>query len=232
MTEYNNQQRPQRKKISLDHPKLHLTALNGIGKKASLQLQIQGNNPRFVVWVNDPTYTENYGKIMAKLDTPAFFGVIQMLEDAIAAPGKFRMKLDNLETTWQNNKPGPARVSSSIIVGKEEDGVIYITVSAPRAPNIKFLFSVHEWHHFINADGSPLSPGDASVKWVQSRIRIWTALLPHLLVTEYEQPKPKEGQGQGGGGGYGGNRQQGGNGGGNGGGSAAVETEISADEVW
>jgi len=228
---------PPRKKTFLDHPKLHLRAPNGTGNSfASLQWQLVNSNPRIVVWTNDPNDTIDYGKINANMDAPTLFALFRLIEKAIAAPGKFRDKIDNLNFTFNGGKrsDSPAVVSSTII-SKDDAGLISLMISAPRRPQIKFDFINPDFHHFIHTDGSPFEKAEASQLFAEAYIDLLKHVFTQLMVTEYVEPPPREPKGGGGNnyGNRGGNeRQSGGNrsaGNGGGGGGGRQEATVGDD---
>jgi hypothetical protein len=219
-----------RKKIALDNNKLSMRAPNSKGKMAGLNWMLVKNNPRLVVYTNDPEDTTDYGKITAALDAPTFFAFVQLLRQAIAAEGKFREKIDNSNFTFPGGKRSETpSVVSSLIVGRDEDGLIWISVSAPRRPQIKFHFINPDFHNFLHNDGTPYTKAECSVLYAKSYATLLELVMAHLLVSEYVAPEPKPDQG-GNRGGYGGNR--GGGGGGNSGGSAPKADDFGDDVGW
>ena len=200
-----------RVKNGLDNNKLNLTAVNSKGKKASLLWQLMNNNPRIVVYTNDPDDQTNYGKIPAKIDAPIFFAFMNLIEQAINAPGEFKGKIDNSNFTWNGGKRAETpTVESSLLAGKDADGVVWVAVSAPSRPQIKFPFINPEFHSFVHKDGTAYSKAETSVLMAKSYLDVLRLMMAQLLVKDYVEPKPKEEKGSNrgsSGGGYGGQRQ-------------------------
>lgn len=227
---------PPRAKNALDNAKLKLYSPNSKGKMASLALQLVKNNPRIVVYTNDPEDTVDYGKITANMDMLTFFALMQLITTAANAPGEYREKIDNKNFTWgggqRSEKPS---IVSSTIVSKDAEGVVYISISAPRRPVIKFQFGENEYHNFVKSDGTPLSKAEGSQRVALGWVNLMEKVMAHLAVVEYVEPEPKQqgggggfnrgGQGGGGGNSYGGNR-------GGGGGKPAVEDSMDDIESW
>lgn len=224
-----------RAKNALDNSKLKLYAPNSKGKKASLALQLVKNNPRIVVYTNDPEDTIDYGKITANMDMLTFFSLLQLITTAANAPGEYREKIDNKNFTWAGGQRSekPAVVSSTII-SKDAEGVVYISISAPRRPVIKFQFGENEYHNFVKSDGTPLSKGEGSQRTALGWVILMEKIMAHLAVTEYVEPeqKPEGGGGFQRGGGGGGGNNYGGNRNGGGGGKPAVEDSMDDIESW
>lgn len=221
-----------RKKIPLDNTKIHLSAPNQKGKRASMQFGLINNNPRITVFTNDPDDTQDYGKIVAALDAPTFFAYIGAIHNAIKATGKWRVKFDNKKTSWSGGKPSEAPVvTSSLLVGRDEDGTIWTSVSAPRRPNIKFVFGPSEFHSVVDGDGAVYDKAKLSQMYAEAHAQMLSQLMAGLLITEYVPPKPKEdgGNNRGGqdrGNSGGGNRQQ------SSGGNNASADDMENDIPW
>lgn len=229
---------PPREKNALDNSKLKLYAPNAKGKMASLAIQLVKNNPRIVVYTNDPEDTVDYGKITANMDMLTFFALLQLITTAANHQGEFREKIDNKNFTWpggqRSEKPS---VVSSTIVSKDAEGVVYISISAPRRPVIKFQFGENEYHNFIKSDGTPLSKGEGSQRVALGYVSLMEKIMAHLAVVNYVEPEQKQAGGSNGGGfnrggGGGGYNRGGGQGGGNyGGGGGQAKAEDSMDDI-
>ena len=241
--------RKERAKTALDNNKLNLYAPTPghNGKSARLIWGLYSNNPRITVYTNDPNdqdASKNYGKISANLDAPTFFAVLNMLTKAVdpATPADWRMKIENSNFIFPGGKRSEKPVVvSELIVGKDKDGTIWISVVDFKKdrPRIKFVFGKSDFHRYIHGDGTPLTDAETSVLYAQAYIKMLQIMMGNMLVSCYVEPEPKPQQnrgGSGGGGGYnrgggggsnygGGNRSGGGGGGGSYGGDE-VEPDI------
>jgi hypothetical protein len=190
---------PMRPKNALDNNKLNLSAVNSKGKRASLLWQLVNNNPRIVVYTNDPDDQIEYGKISAKIDAPTFFAFMNLIEAAINATGEYKAKIDNSNFSWSGGKRAETpTVESSLLAGKDTDGVVWVAVSAPRRPQIKFQFINPEFHSFVHKDGTPYEKAEMSVLMAKSYLDVLRLVMAGLLIKEYVEPKPKEERGGGG----------------------------------
>lgn len=216
----NNSRFPERKKMVLDNEKLRLRAPNAKGKMASLNWGLYSNNPRLTVYTNDPDDTVDNGVIRAALDAPTFFAFLELLSEAINSREAFRKKIDNLNFTFPGGRRSETpSVVSSLIIGREDDGTIYISVAAPRRPVVKFPFTNPDFHNFYHGDGTQYSKADISNVYARSYLRMLSTLMTVAMDTNYTPPKPREDNGGGfkgksGGGGYGGGNKGGSYGGG------------------
>lgn len=201
-----------RKKIALDNPKLTMYAPNSVGKSARLAWGLVDNNPRITVHTNDPNDSNNdYGRISAHLDATTLYAIFELLKATIDAPGKCRDKIDCLKYTFPNGKRSDKpSVTASVVVGKDENGVIWISLSAYQRPQIQFKFSNPDFHHFIHEDGTRFTHNEVSVLYAKAYINLLERMYAHVLVTEFKEIERKPNGGGNGGGGY----NRGGDGGG------------------
>jgi hypothetical protein len=218
-----------RKKTPLDNKKLQMSAKNQEGKFASLQWGLFANNPRITVYTNvDSDRDTNYGKISANMDTPAFYGFLNLLRQAIDfIPGtggkdEFKNSIENKNFIFPGGKRSEKPVvQSELFVGKDKEGVLWMGVMAKDRPRIKFNFQLSDFHLLKHGTGEYYSAAEASKVAAEAYWNILTEMLAHMQVSHWEEPIPKEG-GQGGGGfnrgggGGGGYNRGGGQGGGGG----------------
>lgn len=247
---------PPREKNVFDEPKLDLKTPNSKGKMATLKWGIFKNNPRLTVYTNDPDDTTDNGRISANLDAKTFYAFLQLLSRAIKSDVEFKAKIDNKNHIFAYGKRSEEAVLvSSLWVGRDADGVVWISITAPKHPSIKFAFANSDYHFFYHTGGEQFTKADYSQIYAEAYLTMLTELMGVAMVHHYIAPEPRpEGQGggkggfQGGGnrggggggsyGGGGGNRggqQGGGGGGGNPAPRAAPEAALAAegfDEGW
>lgn len=188
-----------RKKVALDNKKLSLYAPcpSAPGKISSLSWRLVSNNPRIDVYTNDPadmTERNKNGLISAALDAPVFFSLMQILYQTIDAPGVIRNKIENKNFIFPGGKRSDKPViTGEIIVGKDEDGVIWISVLAydKERPKIKFQLLPTDFHNYFHGDGSVYGKGEISKLYAKGFIRLLEGIMTHLLVTEYVEPEKK-----------------------------------------
>lgn len=204
---------PPRKKIALDNRKLSLFAPcpSAAGKVSSLSWRLVSNNPRICVYTNDPadmTEKNGNGLIAAALDAPVFFMLMKMIGKVIdAAPGH-REKIENKNFIFPGGKRSEKPVVvSEIIVGKDEEGVVFLSVVAydKSRPRIKFDLLPNEFHALYHKSGEQFTKAEASALYAQGYLKCLEGLMTHLLVTEWVEPERKDNDRQGG---RGGNQQR------------------------
>lgn len=208
-----------RTKIALDNSKLNLSAPSTEqGKTASLTWGLVKNNPRITVWTRDSqdmTEKNGNGKIQAELDSPILFSIIETLDKLIGeAPGT-RYKLENSNFTWFGGKRSDApAVLTELWVGKDKEGYVYLSLTAPNRPIIKFRIAPSSFHTWYTHSGEKVSPEELCKTYVKGYLNILRGIYNHLAVTDFvdvqAEKAAKQGQGNGGGKQWGNNNQSGG----------------------
>lgn len=221
-----NFQAPQRKKNALDNAALRLYAPNNTGKNASLSVAVRKNGAQITVWTNDPNDTKDNGKISAQLSLPYFQTLLEMLRAAATATAEWKHFIECKGYIFPGGKKSEQPVvTARIVVGRDADGTVYISVTAQGRPNIKFVMTPGGFNSIRNADGSEVSMGFLTSIYALGWASTMQTLLLQLAVIEYEEPAPRQQGGYGnnqrggGGNGYGNNGGGGNGGGGNNGGS-------------
>lgn len=206
---------------ALNARKMKLNAPNAAGKFAGMTLRLHNNNFRIQVYTNDPNDPQR--KAITASMTPVIFSVmLEMVKEAIAAPGKYQNVINNLGHKYNGSQRSEKpEVLSRTHVLKDDAGVIYLSIVEHGRPNIKFPLINDQWHSFLDGDGNAMEKGTASNLYARGWYSLWSKLAAHALIAYFTEEEQKEKQGgNGGGGGWKNNNGGGGrfNGGGNGGG--------------
>ncbi len=223
--------KPQDKRKTVFLTRLSLTAPcpGASNIKSTLYWAVFDGNPRLVVKTNDPADTVSYGKITAAFD-PWNVGVIkQTLQKALDAKEAWKMKVA-LKNTYRGNQnfDSPQHIND-IVIGKDAEGVVYMSVIEQDRPQIKFPLLPSEYVQYIHADGTPLTPAESSAIFTAGYIDIIIPTITNVIgevaieqsnnPTEFRSPGGPGRPNNGGGEGYQkkpwqGNNNQGGGGGG------------------
>lgn len=192
-------------KNALSEVKLRLSAepVNGSKRRPSLAVDVAKNQPRLNVYTNIEG-DKNNGAVRAAMDTITFFAFLQALQDAIDAPGDYKVLIENSNHTFNNGKRSaePELVSKTHVC-KDKDGCIFISVTDGKVTPVKFYFGSSQYHNFFIA-GQPMGKDQCSVLHAKAWLRMMQQLLPAVLAATYEEPEQKDYNGNGGnkGGGY------------------------------
>jgi hypothetical protein len=207
----NNQKAPNM--LSDFKMKLSAPPVNGANKAAAFQVGIYKNNPRFIVRTNVEG-DKNYGKIEAPMDVFTFFAAMNTITEVANSEGETHYSIENHDYIYPGGKrsDSPVLVSTTHI-GKEQDGRVYIAVTANNRPKVKFYFESPMYHFIKGKDREAIPASKDSRAYALAWVDAMSRLVPLIMKDEFVPYVPKN-QRQGGGSNWGGN-----NGGGNWGGS-------------
>lgn len=204
----------------LDDRKLRLSAPppSGRGRRPVMFVTVVGGNPRINVYT-EVENDKNGGKIVAKKDALAFFHLLETLEHVIATPEASRWIMENKVPDEKEGggdggfqKKGPPVVDTKTVVGRDEHGVIYLSViSADKErPKIIFPFGNQYFHTLMRRDSPDQTLDNRTISEMAARawLRLMRAAVSQILVdaaakkgAEKAARKAAEGGGDSGGGG-------------------------------
>jgi hypothetical protein len=192
---------PERIKNALDNVKLNLSAKCPAdpSKWSSLIWGIHANNARLTVWTNDPNDTgesKGYGKIVANIDLPMFFMFTTKLDEVANHVGEVKYTFQIKGYTFFGGKRSDSQVvMSELWVGKDKDGLVWMSLTMRDRPRIKFVFGLSLFGCLLKGDGTPLTDSEISVMDAKGRCKILENMIPTLAVNNYVPPVKKENKG-------------------------------------
>jgi hypothetical protein len=240
-----------RVKNALDNRKLQLLTPcpTAAGKTSALQVGVFAQEKfgepfvRVTVFTRDPEdqgERNDYGKIQAEFEPPAFYAFLEALDRIAKGPAgtedKIKWEVKGI-TFFGGKRSDTPQVKAEVHFGKDADGTVWIGVMKPNRPKIKFSFGITDFHNLVHKTGEQVSRAECSEYFALGWTKMLRDLLPAFIISLYKDV-PWDPQGNKGGGQGGGQRQWNNNGGGgqggNGGGqprqqAAAVET--SDDDI-
>lgn len=209
-------QKPVPAKTALAHEKLRLSTQCPVDPKrwSSLSIQIWENNPRFVVYPNDPNASDDAKTITAAVTPIQLEGVLQMIERAARSTDKFKeIVILPFYDKEQQREIEKARIS----VTKDATGLVSIAITNGKALKVSFPFGFDKYFRLLHANGDAFTEAETSVPAALAFADAMKRIVTEVYVTNYnhvERARPQQnGKGnfnRGGGGGY----NRGGNGGG------------------
>lgn len=206
-------EKPTYSKNALDEMKLRLNGdiVKGARRPASLSMLMFGNQLRVSCYTNLENDV-NRGRIEAKMDSITAYAFMQMIRDAINyQPGE----KTSLECrTVQNGDFRNPVLETTLVVGRDQEGVIYIGVISAdsQRARLKFPLAPTNFHSLCGPDNKPLGQAKVSELYSRAYVTLMENLCANVLDTHFREPPPRPQGGQRGGNGGGFNR--GGNGGG------------------
>jgi uncharacterized membrane protein YgcG len=214
MSDFN--QPPPRPKTVLNHRSLSMYAPNGEGKFSNLSFDIKKNDVLITVRTNIPADANNdYGRLQAQVPLDKFYTFLEMVEAAALADQPFRWAYEHKDRKFigQGKMTDGPVLLYRLVVGREENGVVYISVVLEKRPNIKFSFLNDTKTTFKDSDGNEMPKNLESKFLALGKIKAIREFVGVVVKELYKHPEPKQqnggggnwnrnGGGQGGSGGY------------------------------
>lgn len=145
------------------------------------------NNPRATVFTNiEQDQHNNKGMIAGKIDAPIFYTFAQMIGQAVAAPAGWRRGIKNFgHGPQQNGRRGEKVHQSTMVVGKDEQGVIYLAVldQDRNRPNLQFALQPHRRYVVLDEQGNQLDPSRSSALMAT----VFKVALPRVMAKHVNQ---------------------------------------------
>lgn len=187
------QEQPVDRIIEIDRLSLFAPALEGETRSPRLAWCIYKGNPRLTVFTNTKSDSVSNGVISAPMDPRTFFTFLERLKQlADGEPGK-KGKISCMTTGRDENGNGSATgekvLLSELVYGKDDQGIVWISIVAKDRPRIKFEHHISDFHEIFHGDGSPCSKSESSVAHAKATIRLAEEIYP-MLIKEWNDNKP------------------------------------------
>lgn len=216
-----NQNQTTRDRHALGDFRAHLLAdvQPGAMKQPRLSVYYHKNKMVMEVRTNVPSDMDGRerGVIRAEMDPTTFFCFLAMLAETIKNPPAPRPEgIKVLRPDFQKNNGGEPVMEAQIVVGKNAEGVVYMSLLSANKdrPRIMFPFHPGKFVQFIGNDGNPKTNAQISEVYANAKLIEWEGLVPQYLYDRFVAEEFKRDGQQGGQGGGGGGYQRGGGGGG------------------
>lgn len=178
----------------------------------SLITKVVNGNPRFLLYLNHPGSKPN--GLPVAFD-PAIFGMLTealLLITEKAEADKITMAV---KATYENGiKLDKPKVVSTVTVGRNTDGIIYLAIHIKGEPQAEFHFLPSFFAELLGADGEKLNRATASTLAAKGWVNMITKMVyTYITLCTKEPPKreapaPSYGESYGSGGGYNTNTEQ------------------------
>jgi len=191
-----------------DNPNLHILtpSKKDPQKNARLSTGYYRNCPTINVWTADPEdrareKASNYGRIIATFDIGHFRILMELIRELALDPTlETKKKVSGKAYLFPNGQrtDNPVLVSETY-VGKDKDGLMFISVIAKDRPIIKFIFDGHTYafNSLAHSDGSPLTKQEVSkyhaISWSKTQEDLMVHMTNTMIWTkETEEAKKNE----------------------------------------
>ena len=160
------------------------------GKRSRLAWSVRDGNPRVTVYTNIPTDTIQKGVLSAPMNPETFFIFLDLFEKVALGDNGIKYKIDCYTSFRKEDGTYTDKtLQSELWFGKDDQGVIWISVNAPSRPKIKFDFKVYDYHKIYKGDGTQISESEASALQALAVIKAMRNIYVPL-VGALKQPNP------------------------------------------
>lgn len=212
----------ERKPNILDDKKYSLTAprIDGAKMPPKLSFSVYKGNPAVVAYTNVPG--EDTKPIRCAFSGPGMGMLFALMDKVIAHQGACQFQVPLMK-----GKPSELRTNSTLVVGKDDDGVIYMAPKADGRRPVKFRMLPDLYHQLVKQDGTEFTKAEYSELYAPGYLRAIEPILFKQCDATYEKQTFQGGGNKGGwnkgnnGGGYNNN-----NSGGNFGGSKDFDNDF------
>ena len=141
-------------------------APNAEGKRSKLVWGIRNGYPRITVFTNDPN-DKGPGIVNSVISAPVDMATMHifltLLEQIATGPNDIKNKVDCFTLKWVDGQRTDERILlSEIWIGKDSEGMVWISLIAPARPKIKFTYRVSDWHGIYKTDGVQMTEAEGS----------------------------------------------------------------------
>jgi hypothetical protein len=134
-------------------------APNAEGRNSNLQWGHYRGNPNITVWTG---IVGDKKPIQARMDISTFRQLVSMVKQLINGEITKGISIENDTIDKRDDPDNKTRTTQSVtLVGRDAEGLVWISVQEKERPKIVFHFKLSDWHR-IKIDGQPLDAKKAS----------------------------------------------------------------------
>ncbi len=174
--------------LELDKLALYTKPASANDRTAKLVWSVVFNHPRLTLFTNKKELEnkENgWGRIIARLDILVAQSIIESLRSMVDAEPGTRMVIKNINYPINEGKRSETPVHvNDVILGKDKEGLIWISVVEENKPNIKFNIIFSDYHELFHGDGTAFTAKESS----ELATKAYCNILEKMLSSSYFLP--------------------------------------------
>jgi len=172
----------------------------GDGKYGQLTWSVRNGYPRIVVFTDssrEKTEKFDYNTMVtASFDYVTIITAIDIFAALIESPNNTKRQIQCYNSKFENGqKTNDIILQSTVELGKDADGIMYIAVIAEGKRKIKFDIKPKDnskWTKYLDGDGQPLDHSSVSKIYAKSYIEQARRLIQHQMKLDTSKEKIKE----------------------------------------
>lgn len=154
----------------------------------SLMFTVTNGNPRFRLYLNEVPGGGDNNSHPVTLDPYIFGQLIEALRDISTRKEADKVTV-NCMVSWERGvKLDEPSLAASVTVGRNTDGIMYLTVAVKGQKQCVFHFQQSYWGRLIGANGEELDKARASNYVARSWGNLLAAMLPVFMVARVVDP--------------------------------------------
>lgn len=163
------------------------------GARSRLTWGLMNGNPRITVFTNDPSDTVDNKVIPFNMTFEILYMVFSIMEKTAKHQGEIKHGFEYSRRVYENNKPTNETVRvSKLVIGKDSEGICWMSVVAPNRPNIKFDFNIGTQTTICDQNGAPLRDDFISAGTMLGTVTGLKAAYGGILTEIFMNPPPRE----------------------------------------
>lgn len=117
----------------------------GATKRPQFRVKVMGNVPRLMVKTQVPN-DKNNGRIDFNLDLPTFSGILYAIKEIVEGK-RNKAEFQYIDDFVGGKKLDQKVVVSRLLLGRDDDGRIYVAIIGHERPKIRFYFGPSIYHN-------------------------------------------------------------------------------------
>lgn len=183
------------KKVLAELNELSLHRDNKAGRVSTLKWAYRNTYPRLIVYINggDTTVTGRNNMIIAPFRYTAFNSLTGALAEIVDLPKSSEIEIDCLNPKYVDNKKTDEIVTQAIVtVGKDEHGMIYISLREDGKPSVRFNLTLQVDWNPVRLNGVNIAATEFGSKMFTKRYLTQIESVYNKLLSKLTVIKPTE----------------------------------------
>ena len=132
--------------------------------RASMSFAVREGYPRVTVFTRSKSDMDGKGMINVPFELDTFLVMLMQLEQIARTEGRCVMKIDakHWPRDGEGKIKGDLEVTSELFIGKNDDGIVWLSAQAPNRPKIVFELTLSDYNGFTNVKGEKLTKAEGS----------------------------------------------------------------------
>ena len=170
------------------------TPVEAGAKPPVLQFRVSRNNPKFIVYLNSPSYTKDFGKVELAVSTFEFFEITTALKSIIENKDADTITIKFSDFKWYGKQRSKEKeFTGSVTIGRDNGCVFMGFNFGDGIDKPKFVFGGRtDTNYYNNTKKRNLTDVEISEVKARGMVNAIEMVISQVLVREYVEPKPKE----------------------------------------